>query len=61
MQSSNIYLTPHTFAHFWAWLSLFDDALSLPIRHGSYYPPRPESLKFGKHLGTIKYRLSIPK
>ncbi|PPQ99072.1 hypothetical protein CVT24_003632 [Panaeolus cyanescens] len=58
---SNLHLTPKTFAHFWAWCALFEGALSLPIRQGNYYPPRPISPKFGRHLATIKYRFSLPK
>ncbi|KAG5725006.1 UPF0648 protein C3H5.09c [Termitomyces sp. T112] len=58
-EPSSIHLTPKAFAHFWAWCSLFDSALSLPTRQGSYYPPRPISPKFGRHLATLKYRLHI--
>jgi hypothetical protein len=57
--STSLHLTPNAFAHFWSWWALFDDALSLPIRQGSYYPPRPPSPKLGRHLATIKYRISV--
>ena len=57
---SNLYLTPKVFAHFWSWCSLFDGALSLPIRQGKYYPWRPISPKLGRHLATLKYRVSLP-
>jgi hypothetical protein len=57
---NSLYLTPKTFAHFWSWWALFDDTLSLRIRQGSYYPPRHPSPKFGHHLATIKYRISVP-
>ncbi|EIW82107.1 hypothetical protein CONPUDRAFT_81652 [Coniophora puteana RWD-64-598 SS2] len=57
---SRFHLTPKGFAHFFAWWSLFDNALTLPIRSGSYYPPKPTSPKFGRHLATLKYRFSIP-
>jgi hypothetical protein len=56
---SSLYLTPKAFAHFWSWCSLFDGALSLPIRQGSYHPSRPISPKLGRHLATLKYRISI--
>ncbi|KAF5344064.1 hypothetical protein D9758_008855 [Tetrapyrgos nigripes] len=46
---------------FWSWWSLFDSALSLPIRYGSYYPRRIISPKFGRHIATIKYRVFVPK
>ncbi len=58
---SNLYLTPKLFAHFWSWCSLFDGALSLPIRQGSYFPLRHTSPKFGRHLATVKYRISFPR
>ncbi|KAG6873749.1 hypothetical protein C0995_011568 [Termitomyces sp. Mi166 len=58
-EPSSIHLTPKAFAHFWSWCSLFDSALSLPTRQGSYYPPRHISPKFGRHLATLKYRLHI--
>ncbi|KIJ56610.1 hypothetical protein M422DRAFT_218123 [Sphaerobolus stellatus SS14] len=57
---NSFYLTPKTFAHFWSWWHLFDSALSLPIRQGKLFPEaRPPTKKFGKHLATIKYRLSF--
>src|SRR6266545_4988996 len=56
---SNLYLTPQLFAHFWDWCSLFDGALSLPIRQGSFFPSRHISPKFSRHLATLKYRISL--
>ncbi len=59
---SSFYLTPRTFSHFWSWWDLFDRFLSLPIRQGSQFPnARPTSRKFGQHLATIKYRISVPQ
>ncbi|KAH7921808.1 hypothetical protein BV22DRAFT_1114199 [Leucogyrophana mollusca] len=58
---SSFHLTPKAFANFWSWWGLFDNNLSLPIRQGSYYPPKPPSPKFARHLATIKYRLSVPR
>lgn len=59
---SSFYLTPRTFSHFWSWWDLFDRFLSLPIRQGSQFPnARPPSRKFGHHLATIKYRISVPQ
>ncbi|KAF8974465.1 golgi-body localization protein domain-containing protein [Flammula alnicola] len=60
LQPSNLYLTPKIFAHFWSWCSLFDGALTLPIRQGNYHPSRPISPKLGRHLATLKYRISLP-
>lgn len=57
---NSFHLTPKTFAHFWSWWHLFDSALSLPIRQGLLFPDsRPPTKKFGKHLATIKYRISF--
>ena len=33
--------------------------MTLPIRQGTYYPPRQISPKFGRHLATLKYRISV--
>jgi len=33
--------------------------MSLPIRQGTYYPLRVISPKFGRHLATLKYRISV--
>jgi hypothetical protein len=57
---NSIHLTPRVFAHFWAWIRLFDDTLALPIRTGKIWPGvRPPTEKFGKHLATLKYRFSF--
>ena len=56
---NSLYLTPKLFAHFWSWWALFDGALSLPIRQGSYHPSRPVTPKLGRHLATLKYRISL--
>lgn len=58
---SSFHLTPKGFAHFWSWWALFDGTLSLPVRQGTYYPPRTISPKFGRHLATVKYRLSVAR
>ncbi|GBE79683.1 predicted protein [Sparassis crispa] len=62
LDSSSIHLSPETFALFWAWYSLFDGAMSLPIRQGPRYArKRPVSPKFGQHLATLKYRFSVAR
>lgn len=33
--------------------------MSIPIRQGSYYPPKQITPKFGRHLATLKYRISV--
>ncbi|KAJ7068375.1 golgi-body localization protein domain-containing protein [Mycena amicta] len=58
-ESSSFYMTPQAFSHFWSWWKLFDGVLSLPIRQGSAWPARHISPKFGRHLATLKYRISI--
>jgi len=58
---SNFYLTPKTFALFWHWISLFDSRMSLPIRQGKYYKHRLLNPKFGQHIATIKYRVTVPR
>lgn len=58
--ANNFYFTPLAWEHFWAWMRLFDSALGLPIRYGKLFPGSLEqSPKFGRHLGTIKYRFDI--
>lgn len=59
---SNLHLSPEVFAHFWSWWHLFNSALGLPIRQGDLYPrKRPISPKFGQHLATLKYLISVPQ
>ncbi|KAG2013550.1 hypothetical protein CC2G_010449 [Coprinopsis cinerea AmutBmut pab1-1] len=57
---SSLHFTPQLFAHFWAWCTLFGGPSGLPIRQGNYYPPKPVSPKLGRHMATLKYRISIP-
>ena len=60
LQPSSLHLSPEVFAHFWSWWHLFNGALSLPIRQGKLYPrKRPISPKFGQHLATLKYLVSV--
>lgn len=62
IQPSNLHLSPTVFEHFWAWWHLFNGALSLPTRQGDLYPrKRPISPKFGQHLSTLKYLISVPQ
>jgi len=56
---SSLHLSPKSFAHFWSWWALFEGVMSLPIQQGTYYPPRAISPKFGRHLATLKYRISV--
>ena len=58
---SNFYLTPKSFALFWHWVSLFDSRMSLPIRQGTYFKHKLVNPKFGQHLATIKYRVTVPR
>ncbi|TFK55958.1 hypothetical protein OE88DRAFT_1731595 [Heliocybe sulcata] len=59
---SSLHLTPKTFTHFWSWWGLFDSSLSLPIRQGRVHRySRPQSPKFGRHMATLKYRISVER
>ena len=58
---NSLHLSTKLFAHFWSWWSLFDGALSLPIRQGPYHPRRVITPKLGRHIATIKYLLSVPR
>ncbi|KAH9206775.1 mitochondrial protein from FMP27-domain-containing protein [Leptodontidium sp. 2 PMI_412] len=64
MEKSNSYntvhLTPRFFSHFFAWWSMFNGTMSLPIRQGALWPGiEKSSKKFGRHLATIKYNLLL--
>lgn len=57
---NSLHCTPKAFAHFYAWWGLFNHSLSLPIRQGKLFPASPPpSKKFGRSLGTIKYRFDL--
>ena len=58
---NNLYITPLAWDHFREWLRLFNSRLNLPIRQGRAFPRTPgvKSPKFGRHLGTIKYRFNL--
>ncbi|GAC93156.1 potential mitochondrial protein Fmp27 [Pseudozyma hubeiensis SY62] len=57
---NNFYFSPLAWQHFWAWMRLFSSAMSLPIRVGKLFPDSPPpSPKFGRFLGTIKYRIDL--
>lgn len=58
---NSIHLTPQTFSHFYKWFSLFNSALSLPIRAGRLFHPGkvPKPKKFGQHLYTVKYQIQL--
>ena len=58
---SNFHLTPKSFALFWHWIGLFDGRMSLPIRQGKCFKHKLLSPKFGQHLATIKYRITVPR
>lgn len=57
---NTVHLSPRFFSHFYAWLSLFGAATSLPIRQGSLWPGIDKSSKkFARHLATIKYNILL--
>lgn len=58
--ANSLHVTPLVSSHFWAWIHLFNSALSLPIRAGALFPSLPSpSPKFGQHCATIKYRIDL--
>ena len=57
---NSIHLSPKFFSHFFNWWSLFHGVMSLPIRQGPLWRgPEKTSKKFGRHLATIKYGLTL--
>ncbi|ODQ67606.1 hypothetical protein NADFUDRAFT_4755, partial [Nadsonia fulvescens var. elongata DSM 6958] len=57
---NTIHLTPQSFHYFLKWWSLFDSALSLPVKRGNlFFPKEKPAKKFGRHLFTIKYKLLL--
>ena len=59
-QHNGFHFSPKASAHFLAWWRLFNHTMSLPIRQGSLFPHAPPpSKKFGRSLGTIKYRFDL--
>ncbi|WVN88723.1 uncharacterized protein L203_103936 [Cryptococcus depauperatus CBS 7841] len=57
---SSLHFAPKASHHFLKWWRLFDHQMSLPIRLGKLFPNSPQpSKKFGRSLGTIKYRFNI--
>ncbi|KAJ5042922.1 uncharacterized protein L3040_004313 [Drepanopeziza brunnea f. sp. 'multigermtubi'] len=57
---NTVHLTPRFFSHFFAWWSMFNGTMSLPIRQGTLWPGiEKSSKKFGRHLATIKYNLLL--
>jgi hypothetical protein len=57
---NTVHCTPRFFTHFFAWWSLFNGPMSLPIRQGSLWPGREKnSKKFGRHVATVKYNLLL--
>ncbi|KAI9667213.1 MAG: hypothetical protein M1821_000026 [Bathelium mastoideum] len=57
---NSIHLSPRLFTHFFSWWSMFQGAMSLPVRQGSLWPgPEKSSKKFGRHLATMKYNFLL--
>ncbi|CAG8444824.1 5579_t:CDS:2 [Ambispora gerdemannii] len=57
---NSIHVTPKSIQHAFAWISLFDNAMTLPIRTGALFPiheiPSPKLPKF---LHTLKYKVCL--
>jgi len=57
---NSIHLSPEALQHAFAWLSLFDSAISTPIRQGPLFPTQEApSPKLINHLQTIKYKVCL--
>ncbi|CAG8479910.1 8654_t:CDS:2 [Paraglomus occultum] len=57
---NSIHLSPEALQHAFAWLSLFDSAISIPIRQGALFPTQEApSPKLINHLQTIKYKVCL--
>ncbi|CAG8471285.1 11754_t:CDS:2 [Paraglomus brasilianum] len=57
---NSIHLSPEALQHAFAWLSLFDSAISTPIRQGPLFPTQEApSPKLVDHLQTIKYKVCL--
>ena len=57
---NSIHLSPRLFTHFFSWWSMFQGAMSLPVRQGNLWPgPEKSSKKFGRHLATMKYNFLL--
>ncbi|KAL9078880.1 MAG: hypothetical protein Q9157_002216 [Trypethelium eluteriae] len=57
---NSIHLSPRLFTHFFSWWSMFQGAMSLPVRQGNLWPgPEKSSKKFGRHLATMKYNVCL--
>ncbi|WVQ80568.1 hypothetical protein IAT38_002673 [Cryptococcus sp. DSM 104549] len=57
---NSLHFAPKASHHFLSWWRLFGHQMSLPIRQGKLFPDSPPpSKKFGRSLGTIKYRFDL--
>lgn len=57
---NSLHLSPKAFAHFFAWWGLFSSKIPAPIRQGPLFADTPPpSKKFGRSMGTIKYRMDL--
>ncbi|ODV88146.1 hypothetical protein CANARDRAFT_184584, partial [[Candida] arabinofermentans NRRL YB-2248] len=57
--SNSIYLTPKSMEHFLFWFKQFGSGVSLPIRDGQLFNSAKDSVKFSKHLQTMKMQFSV--
>ncbi|CAG8485272.1 6382_t:CDS:10, partial [Ambispora leptoticha] len=57
---NSIHVTPKSIQHALAWISLFDNAMTLPIRTGALFPTHElPSPKLPKFLHTLKYKVCL--
>lgn len=55
---NSLRLTPRSFRQFFSWIKKFK-AVSIPIRHGSLWNFKANSVKLGSHLMTFKFKFLV--
>ena len=54
---NSIALSPKSLQHILSWASLFDPAMSIPIRQGDLFPSlEPPSPKLANQCNSVKYK-----
>ncbi|KAM9907455.1 hypothetical protein OXX79_000941 [Metschnikowia pulcherrima] len=56
---NSIHLSPGVFKHFFAWWTMFQGNMLLPVRKGRLFQEIKSSQKFSKHLHTNKFLFDI--
>lgn len=56
---NTVRLTPRSITHFLSWFGQFSGDIGLPIRSGSLWSAKENSVKLGLHLMTFKYSFDV--